>query len=225
MIASTGQTTGAYAAFTKRQLLASIPASDAESEGAFRELTVFETEQGYCVLPSAQLQLQTWQMILSAARATSLDLTVGLNDRDALSLRSAVEEVHDVDAALYRAVANSVTIESPNGDNKDPDPSLLVRWVGINRLGVAASTSAVSVTAFKAAWKDDLPEPWRGKADLLMLAPRYTLSDGGKAIMFRGYQLDLEEDHGTALGKDGKAGAGSKRKQWHKKFRPSKKSA
>ncbi|KAK6438646.1 hypothetical protein LTR95_005157 [Oleoguttula sp. CCFEE 5521] len=67
-----------------------------------------------------------------------------------------------------------------------------------------------------------MPELWRSKVDVALLAGRYTLSDGGKTIHFRDYQLDLEDDVSASTAADGKTAAGSKRKQWHEKFRPSK---
>ncbi|OQO09489.1 hypothetical protein B0A48_04890 [Cryoendolithus antarcticus] len=225
VLSSTGQPVGARDSLTKAQLFAHIPASDAECELAFRDLAVLVDEYGKCMIPSAQLRLDTWHSILAAARARSIDLTASLTSNSVDLLRTDVSDVNDLQGTLVSAIVRSVLIQYDGGiatQDVRIDPSALVRWVGITRLEAMSAKTSTAVSMFKSAWKDDMPELWRSKVDLTLLAGRYTLSDGGMTIHFRDYQLDLEDDVSASTAPDGKAAAGSKRKQWHEKFRPSK---
>ncbi|OQO00111.1 hypothetical protein B0A48_13897 [Cryoendolithus antarcticus] len=224
VLASTGQSVGARDSLTKAQLFANIPASDAECEVALRELAVLFDEHGKCMLPSAQLRLDTWHSILAAARARPIDLTASLASNSIDLLRTDVSDVDDLQGTLVTAIVGSVLIQSEEGiDTEDVriDPSALVRWAGITRLEAMSAKTSTTASVFKSAWRDDMPELWRSMVDTALLAGRYTLSDGGKTIHFRDYQLDLEDDVSASTAPDGRA-AGSKRKQWHEKFRPTK---
>ncbi|KAK6430116.1 hypothetical protein LTR95_013734 [Oleoguttula sp. CCFEE 5521] len=225
VLSSTGQSVGARSSLTKAQLFVHVPESDAECEVAFRQLTVFVNEHGRCVLPSAQLCLDTWHSILAAARARPVDLTASLSSSSIETLRNDVREVSDLQGSLVSAVIDSVVPHHEEGTDTGVriDASVLLRWLGVTRLEAVSAKTSTAVSVFRSAWKDDMPEPWRSKADLALMTGRYILSDGGKSIQFRDYQLDLEDDTSSSTAPDGKATAGSKRKQWHEKFRPSKK--
>nr|OQO19643.1 hypothetical protein B0A51_13554 [Rachicladosporium sp. CCFEE 5018] len=228
VLSSTGQSVGARDSLTKAQLFSHIAASDAECEIAFRDLAVLVDQHGKCMLPSAQLRLDTWHSILAAARARPIDLTASLASNRIDLLRTDVSDVNDLQGTLVSAIVGSVLEQYDGGlvtEDVRIDPSALVRWVGITRLEAMSAKTSTTASVFKSAWKDDMPELWRSKVDIALLAGRYTLSDGGKTIHFRDYQLDLEDDVSASTAPDGKAAAGSKRKQWHEKFRPSKKPA
>ena len=219
ILTTTGQLTGTRDTSTKPQLLENIPFSDAECEIAYRELSVFvQPTTDHCIIPSAQLKIQTWLSILENARANAVDLASELDHDAMLSLKDGLE---DLQPGLCDAVLHAFTTVG-SGDLTSIDSNRLLRWVGLNRLEADALKTPVSIATFKASWKDALPEKLRGKVEVSLLSDRHQLSAGGKSIAFIDYALDLAVGANGAGAAEGKSTAGTKRK-WHDKFKPAKK--
>lgn len=217
ILTSTGQTTATKSRLTKSKLLANIPFSDAECEHAYQELSCFvDNVSGHCIVPSAQVKIQTWLSMLQNARANAINL---LSELDADAILSLKDGLEDLPIGLYEAILQAYTVKSEGKTSLDQDR--LVRWVGLNRLEIDAPKTLVSVPTFKAAWKDALPGQLRDKVDLALLSDRHQLSAGGKSIAFKEYSVDLSPGDGSAA-TEGKSTLGAKRK-WHDKFKPSKK--
>lgn len=218
ILATTGQTTATRHALTKEKSLANVPFSDSECEFAFDELSAFQSNtSGHCMVPSAQLKIQTWLSILENARANGTDLTSKLHGDVVLGLKNGLE---DLEPGLFEAILQAVT--STSEGQTSIDPNRLVRWVGLNRLESDAPKTPISVSSFKAAWKDALPEKLREKVDLALISDRHQLSAGGKSIAFKDYALDLVPGADIPGVSESKSALGTKRK-WHEKFKPTKK--
>jgi hypothetical protein len=220
ILTTTGQLTGTRDSSTKVQLLANVPFSDAECESAYRELSAFvQPTTDHCIVPSAQLRIQTWLSMLENARANAVDLTSELDQDAILSLKDGLEDLQPglCDAILYAFTASA-------NDRTSIDSDRLLRWVGLNRLEADALKTPISITNFRASWKDALPEKLRGKVEISLLSDRHQLSAGGKSIAFRDYALDLGVGAAGAAVAESKSTLGAKRK-WHDKFKPVKKAA
>jgi sister chromatid cohesion protein DCC1 len=218
-LTTTGQLTGTRDSSTKSELLSNIPFSDAECEAAYRELSIFvQPTTDHCVVPSAQLKIQTWLSILENARANAVDLTSELDQDAMLSLKDGLE---DLQSGLCDAILHSLTSTTAEG-RTEIDSDRLLRWVGLNRLETDALKTPINIATFKASWKDALPEKLRGKVEISLLSDRHQLSAGGKSIAFKDYALDLAVGANGAGAAEGKSTLGTKRK-WHDKFKPAKK--
>ena len=219
VLTTTGQLTGARDSSTKPQLLANVPFSDAECEVAYRELSALvQPTTDHCIIPSAQLKIQTWLSMLENAHANAVDLTSELDHDAMLILKDGLE---DLQSGLCDAILHSFTSTSAEGRTVINSGRIL-RWVGLNRLEADALKTPISITAFKASWKDALPEKLRGKVEISLLSDRHQLSAGGKSIAFKDYALDLAVGANGAGAAEGKSTSGTKRK-WHDKFKPAKK--
>jgi sister chromatid cohesion protein DCC1 len=219
VLTTTGQLTGTRDSSTKSQLLENVPFSDAECEVAYRELSAFvQPTTDHCIIPSAQLKIQTWLSMLENARANAVDLASKLDQDAMLSLKDGLE---DLQPGLCDAILRSFTSTSAEGRTLF-DSDRLPRWVGLNRLEADALRTPVSIASFKTSWKDALPEKLRGKVEISLLSDRHQLSAGGKSIAFKDYALDLAVGANGAGATEGKSTLGTKRK-WHDKFKPAKK--
>lgn len=219
ILTTTGQLTGTRDSSTKSQLFKNVPFSDSECEFAYRELSVFvQSTTDHCIVPSAQLKIETWLSMLENVRANGVDLTSELDQDAMLSLKDGLE---DLETGLCDAIVHSFTSTNAEG-RTSIDSDRLLRWVGLNRLEADALKTPISIATFKASWKDALPEKLRGKVEISLLSDRHQLSAGGKSIAFKDYALDL------AVGADGAGAAGAKstlgtKRKWHDKFKPAKK--
>lgn len=221
ILTSTSQLTGTRDSSTKSQLFANVPFSDTECEVAYRELSAFvQPTTDHCIVPSAQLKIQTWLPILENARANAVDLTSELDHDAMLSLKDGLE---DLQPGLCDAILHAFTTTSTDG-RTSIDSDRLLRWTGLNRLEADALKTPISIATFKASWKDALPEKLRGKVEISLLSDRHQLSAGGKSIAFKEYALDLAVGANGAGAAEAKSTLGAKRK-WHDKFKPAKKAA
>lgn len=219
ILTSTGQLTGTRDSSTKAQLLANIPFSDAECQTAYRELSAFvQPTTNHCIVPSAQLKIQTWLSMLENSRVNAVDLTSELDHDAILSLKDGLE---DLQTGLCDAILHAFTTISAESRTLI-DSDRLLRWVGLNRLEADALKTPIGITTFKASWKDALPEKLRGKVETSLLSDRHQLSANGKSIAFKDYALDLAVGANGAAAAEGKSTLGTKRK-WHDKFKPAKK--
>ena len=218
VLTTTGQLTGVRDSSTEAQLLTNVPFSDAECEAAYRELSAFvQPTTDHCIIPSAQLKIQTWLSMLENARANAVELTSELDHDAMLSLKDGLE---DLQAGLFDAILHAFTTSAEGHTSIDTDR--LLRWVGLNRLEADALKAPISTATFKASWKDALPEKLRGKVEISLLSDHHQLSAGGKSIAFKDYALDLAVGASGAVAVEGKSALGTKRK-WHDKFKPAKK--
>lgn len=156
--------------------------------------------------------------MLENARANGVDLVSELDHDAMLILKDGLE---DLESGLCDAILHSVTNTNTEGRTLF-DFDRLLRWVGLNRLEADALKTPISITTFKASWKDALPDKLRGKVEISLLSDRHQLSAGGKSIAFKDYALDL------AVGAEGAGAAGAKstlgsKRKWHDKFKPAKK--
>jgi sister chromatid cohesion protein DCC1 len=221
VLTTTGQLTGTRDSSTKSQLLKNVPFSDSECEVAYRELSVFvQSTTDHCIVPSAQLKIETWLSMLENTRANGIDLTSELDQDAMLSLKDGLE---DLETGLCDAIVHSFTSTNAEG-RTSIDSDRLLRWVGLNRLEADALKTPISIATFKASWKDALPEKLRGKVEISLLSDRHQLSAGGKSIAFKDYALDLAVGADSAGVAGAKSTLGTKRK-WHDKFKPAKKAA
>jgi sister chromatid cohesion protein DCC1 len=221
VLTTTGQLTGTHDSSTKSQLLKNVPFSDSECEVAYRELSVFvQSTTDHCIVPSAQLKIETWLSMLENTRANGIDLTSELDQDAMLSLKDGLE---DLETSLCDAIVHSFTSTNAEG-RTSIDSDRLLRWVGLNRLEADALKTPISIATFKASWKDALPEKLRGKVEISLLSDRHQLSAGGKSIAFKDYALDLAVGADSAGVAGAKSTLGTKRK-WHDKFKPAKKAA
>jgi sister chromatid cohesion protein DCC1 len=160
VLTTTGQLTGTRDSSTKSQLLKNVPFSDSECEVAYRELSVFvQSTTDHCIVPSAQLKIETWLSMLENTRANGIDLTSELDQDAMLSLKDGLE---DLETGLCDAIVHSFTSTNAEG-RTSIDSDRLLRWVGLNRLEADALKTPISIATFKASWKDALPEKLRGK--------------------------------------------------------------
>jgi len=159
--------------------------------------------------------------MLETARAEGIDLVKPLNREQT---RLLLESSEDVPAALPKAVLCAVSTHTEGSSETIFDPERLVRWVGISRLEIDASSHAISASSFRQSWKDALPEQWREKVDLASITDRHVLSESSKMVQFRDYTLDFGAGVDGTGAAESKSAMGTKRK-WHEKFRPTKKTS
>ncbi|KAK5121414.1 hypothetical protein LTR85_005246 [Meristemomyces frigidus] len=204
---------------TKEQLFADIPFSEMECEGAFEYMACFQLEDPPgCFIPSGQAKVQAWKSILEEAAALSLDLTTPLSATQAVNIISSTT---DLPPALVKAVRDAVSIKDPYPTSTTTvDETNCVRFVGLSQLEASTQgRGATSKADFMSAWKDLLPEKWRGTASLALLKDQYVLENDGRDIAFAGSTAEARTAPSMAV-----PAAGTKRK-WHDKFRASKKTA
>lgn len=212
---STGApTTGRTQPMTKDELFSNIPLSDAECEAAFTEHSAFADHiTKHCWIPTAALKINTWHSILENARANAVDLTAELDEDTVLSLKDGLE---DLTPGLFEAIIHSIATTANGRTLVDSDR--LVRWVGLNKLGVDAPVNVIGTAEFRASWKNELPESLRDKVDLALISDRAEVR-GGKWVKFKDDSFELVAGVKSANAADA---TGTKRK-WHERFKPAKK--
>lgn len=202
---------------SKERLFANVPFSDMECQVAFEYMACFELEDpAGCFIPSAQAKVQAWTTILEYASTFRLDLTIPLSVTEAVNI---ISDTTDLPKALIKAVRDAVS--SQELFSKSTTTIIeedCVTFVGLSQLEASTQGRGVTLKAdFMSAWKDLLPEKWRGTASLTLLKDQYVLE--GSSIAFAGSTADLRTAPYMAV-----PAAGTKRK-WHDKFRASKKTA
>jgi hypothetical protein len=160
--------------------------------------------------------MQVWKSMLETARADGIDMTKPLRSDQVLVLRDAPE---GVPAGLSAAILDAFSTRESGSNEVSIGCEKLVRWTGINKLDATASKQAITLSSFRQAWKESLPEQWRDSIDLALVSDRHTLNDGSKTIKFKDY------GGGPAVtsGSKGTAENQAVKRKWHEKFRPSKK--
>lgn len=219
--ASTGNY-GSQKSISKAELFSHIPLSEVECQDGWSELACFEsTDPEGCFTPSAAVKTQIWQAAITAATAEGANLTDPFIADDipafALDLRS------DWPLEILAAVFAAVSTSTPGG-NLAIDEDRCVRFIGRSQLEHGSGGRMTDVAGFKKAWKDAMPEAWRSKCELNLLAGAYSLHDDGSGIKYvDGYHSTTAAANGAPPA-EAKSAIGAKRK-WHEKFRAQKKTA
>jgi len=216
--------TGHYStseAISKAQCFASLPFSEAECERSWTELACFELSDGqHAVVPSAQVIILVWEVLLETATARGVDLTAPVN---AHALSDAGVDDNGWPQELSRAVLQSVAAEASKANELQLDPQICAKSVGRSTLKILSDEQRgpVSVSLFKSRWADLLPEAWRHLANLTLLEGSYQLEPDASHLRYYERSGTDASANGTTS-TEAKSTLGAKRK-WHEKFRASKK--
>lgn len=147
---------------TQHDVFASIPFSDGECAVAWTHLCAF-THGNHAFVPSSRILTQLWHAILSAALADGIDLSSSFLVRDLLA---AVADEGYPPALLAAVVARLLPEGEDVGDGwARVDRDECVRWTGTVILE-ACGGGGMGTAEFVEAWRDSLPETWRGEARL-----------------------------------------------------------
>lgn len=156
---------------TKDNVFAHTPMSHAECQAIWNQLAAFE-HSGQSFRPTAAVHVKVWKWLLEIAYAHGVDLAKRPLEKHSLDTMLQGEDEWPrqlVDAILLKL-----------SDNHDESPGLqqeaTVKYVGHNILEARyqdpSEQSTMEKLAFMTAWKDALPEAWRGHATLDSLKVR-----------------------------------------------------
>lgn len=205
---------------SKAELFSHIPLSQAECEEGWSELACFESiNPPGCFIPSAKVKVQVWETALTAATAEGANLQDPFIADDIPVFAMDLRE--DWPIELLTGIFASVSPKTA-GDNLAIDEERCVRFVGLSQLEARSGGRATDLAGFIKAWKDSVPEAWRGKCETSIIKGWYNLQDGGKSITFIDGQKTADAPTGAA--EESKSALGAKRK-WHEKFKSSKRTA
>ncbi|OGE47499.1 hypothetical protein PENARI_c042G09096 [Penicillium arizonense] len=158
-----------------------IPVSRAQCELGWMELCAFVDagEEVGCWRPSARARLGVWRRLVEGAVLQGIDLEkqflVGDLWKSVLDEDEAAEPPFP--RALLEAVVRRICVVDERPALADEvkwasfDKVECAQWVGETYLAAIApgASSAIGRSDFLRAWKDCLPEPWRGEAVLSKL--------------------------------------------------------
>ncbi|KAL3495826.1 hypothetical protein BJX62DRAFT_160831 [Aspergillus germanicus] len=215
------------------ELFADIPVSRAECESGWAELCGFvipprageslaSPVSSHCWRPTAGKKLEVWKMIVDGAVLQGIDLGKQFLVRDLWRSVLDDEGNEPFPRPLFEAVVRKIreSGEGAGGDLKwaSIDKDGCVRWVGATYLEATAPSagSAISESELLDAWRDQLPEAWRGDASLSILPETCYMRPDPKTICFA-----TEADRQKAkknLPTDDSAAA-KKTRNWHELFK------
>ncbi|KAJ9669614.1 hypothetical protein H2201_000481 [Coniosporium apollinis] len=197
---------------SKHAIFDDIPLSPGECDAAWTHLCAF-SHNGASFRPSARVRLQLWQALVSAAHAESIDLGSQFLMADlwkAIADKGYPQGL--VEAVLRRLGPEEQDIASGWACI---DASRCIAWVGTTMLEVQAELGTEVLTAqFLDAWRDSLPEAWRGGAELGAIQDVYVLLGATNITL----KPELAGEPNAS-----KADAGSKlaagERKWHERFK------
>lgn len=184
-----------------------IPLSHAQCLSAWSELIAFELPNG-SYRPNANVLTQAW----SAINATTLAEGVRLDSQFLTDdvARAVAEEGHP--PALVAAMLKHLTQDDQKGDGSWSclDRAKTVVFTGANLLEAKQGSDYVIVD-FTDAWKDSLPEAWRGDVQLSTIEGAYLLPTETTI---------RAKKEGTQVAVQAASGAANKpsARKWHEKF-------
>ncbi|KKK21261.1 hypothetical protein ARAM_001260 [Aspergillus rambellii] len=180
-------------------------------------------------VPSAQVKLAVWKRLLEGSVLHGIDLGKQFLVRDLW--RSVLDEDggdEPFPRPLFEAVVRRVCESGGQKGNAfesemkwaSIDKSICVQWVGETCLEAEAPTagSAVDQTAYLNAWKDHLPETWRGDVSLSKLPENYYLHPEPKTICFA-TETDRQKVKKNLPTDTSAAVAAKKSRNWHELFK------
>ncbi|KAJ5782600.1 hypothetical protein N7457_004374 [Penicillium paradoxum] len=158
-----------------------IPVSTAQCEQGWMELCAFVDggEEVACWRPSARSRLRVWKRLVEGAVLQGIDLEKQFLVGDLW--KSVLDEDDEQEPPFPRALLEAVVRRICIADERPPladdikwasfDKIECTQWVGETYLAATAPTtsSAIGRSEFLRAWKDCLPESWRGEALLSKL--------------------------------------------------------
>ncbi|KAJ5497222.1 Sister chromatid cohesion protein Dcc1 [Penicillium fimorum] len=165
----------------RENLCQDIPVSTAQCEQGWMELCAFVdgAEEMACWRPSARSRLAVWKRLVEGAVLQNIDLEKQFLVGDLW--KSVLDDDEEMEPPFPRALLEAVVRRICIADERPPltddikwasfDKLECTKWVGETYLAANAPTtsSAIGRSDFLHAWKDCLPETWRGEAALSKL--------------------------------------------------------
>ncbi|OQE44195.1 hypothetical protein PENCOP_c002G08768 [Penicillium coprophilum] len=166
----------------RENLFQDIPMSTVQCEQGWMELCAFVdgAEETACWRPSVRSRLAVWKRLVEGAFLQGIDLEKQFLVGD-LWKSVLDDEDEQTEPPFPRALLEAVVRRICIADERPPladdiiwasfDKVECTQWVGETYLGATAPTmsSAIGRNDFLRAWKDCLPETWRGEAVLSKL--------------------------------------------------------
>ncbi|KAJ5159743.1 uncharacterized protein N7482_006747 [Penicillium canariense] len=162
------------------RVCADIPVSSAQCESGWTDLCAFvDVKQGVSWRPSAQMRLKVWKRLMEGAILQGIDLEKQFLVADLW--RSVLDDDDASEPPFPRALLEAVARRLCVADERPLlaheikwasfDRTECTQWVSEIYLAATAPTpsSAIGRSDFLRAWKDCLPESWRGDAALSKL--------------------------------------------------------
>ncbi|CAI7672985.1 unnamed protein product [Penicillium crustosum] len=158
-----------------------IPVSTAQCEQGWMELCAFVdgAEEVACWRPSPRSRLAVWKRLVEGAVLQGIDLEKQFLVGDLW--KSVLDDDEDMEPPFPRALLEAVVRRICISDERPPlsddikwasfDKVECTQWVGETYLAATAPTtsSAIGRSELLRAWKDCLPETWRGEVALSKL--------------------------------------------------------
>ncbi|CRG83749.1 hypothetical protein PISL3812_01105 [Talaromyces islandicus] len=216
----------------KRTIIADVPFSDAECNAAWTEICAFvhvDTENNKNIVgfrPSARMKIDAWKRILEGSVLQSIDLEKQFLANDlwkAVLSDDDDKEEEPFPRPLFDALLNRLVERSGSQPMElkwsNLDKNASVKWIGETYLEAFApiERSSIGRSEFLHAWKDLLPEAWRGEASLDVLPPNSYKSPDPVSICF------VKESERNELKKTAGAAAAKNSRNWHERFRSQRK--
>ncbi|KXG47803.1 Sister chromatid cohesion protein DCC1 [Penicillium griseofulvum] len=186
---STGPLSSEEMRTARDNLCQDIPVSTAQCEQGWMELCAFVDGAGEmaCWRPSARSRLAVWKRLVEGAVLQGIDLEKQFLVGDLW--KSVLDDDEEMEPPFPRALLEAVVRRICIANERPPlvddikwasfDKSECTQWVGETYLAATAPTasSAIVRSDFLRAWKDCLPETWRGEATLSLLDGCYNSPD------------------------------------------------
>ncbi|KAE8348658.1 hypothetical protein BDV28DRAFT_164191 [Aspergillus coremiiformis] len=213
-----------------RRVFADVPVSGVQCEEGWIEVCGFVLRRGsggdvvgWCRRPSAETKLGVWRRVLEGAVLQGIDLGRQFLVKDLW--RSVLDEGEEpFPRALFEAVVRRVCAGSGLlfEDIKwaSIDQASCTQWVGEIYLEAVAptATSGVGRSEFLNAWKDLLPEPWRGDVAFSKLTENSFKYPDPTTICFVN-SADRQKTKKNASTDASAATTAKKTRNWHELFK------
>ncbi|KAF2263350.1 hypothetical protein CC78DRAFT_545079 [Lojkania enalia] len=193
---------------TKTDTFSNVPLSDEQCESGWGDLLAFEFV-GSCWRPSANTLSQVWKSINAAATAEGVRLDQQFLAEDILN------HVRDEGFPATLVLGILQRLASDGQDRKGPWSCLhrtkTVQFVGRTLLEAKRGSADYLTAEFLDTWKDNLPESWRGYAELNAIEGSFDLPSP-TTIRFKNGSGAANESKPSA------PKAGSSSRKWHERF-------
>lgn len=189
---------------SKASILPDMPFSNGQCEQAWKTLMAFELA-GISYRPTANTLSQVWRSIKDAAYATGSKLDQQFLTADLA--KDVAEEGYPT--SLVMAVFRFLTADDQDLKWACLDRTKTVQFVGKTLLEAKREGRDYLTAEFLDAWKDSLPESWRGDAELNTIKGEYDLPTSTTVRI---------KDSAAATAKAETAAKGSSSRKWHEKL-------
>ncbi|KAL4919562.1 hypothetical protein BDW62DRAFT_41504 [Aspergillus aurantiobrunneus] len=219
-----------------------VPVSRAQCERDWVEMCAFvllgyaatgengpSTSTSSCWRPSAEMRLNVWKRVVEGAVLQGIDLGKQFLVEDLWKSVLDDDGLAPFPRPLFEAVVLRICGLADRAERgfaesemkwTSIDKKTCIRWVGAIYLEATAigAGSAVGESEFMNAWKDQLPETWRGDVSISVLPRNCYLHPEPKTICFA-TELDRQKVKKNLPTDASAATAAKKTRNWHELFK------